>query len=94
MMRNLFVRERGDRLLLGSGVSPAWLEAGGPLRLGPTPTPWGPVTVEIAPEAGAARVRWEARWRDQPPPVEVALAGHEPRDAEGALGAVTVRRLP
>ena len=45
MIRNMFVREEADRLIVGSGLLPQWLETGAGLSFGPTLTPWGPVTV-------------------------------------------------
>ncbi|MFO0929734.1 MAG: hypothetical protein U0736_22380 [Gemmataceae bacterium] len=80
MMRALFVREEGDRLLVGTGVPPEWLAAGAVLRLGPTPTPFGPVSVEIAADGPATtRVRCRGAWRGSLPPLEARLPGHEPR---------------
>ncbi len=45
MIRNLFVREEGDSLILGSGIFPEWMTNNQPLRFGPTPTLFG--TIEI-----------------------------------------------
>jgi hypothetical protein len=50
MLRNCFVREEGGRLIVGSGVRPEWWRAMG-ASLGPTLTPFGPVTVRIVPAA-------------------------------------------
>src|SRR5262249_8586587 len=87
MMRNLFVREEGDRLVLGSGLLDEWLTGGEALRLGPTPTPYGAVTVEVRPRGDTAEVSWEAHWRGGPPVVEVALPGWEPVTEDGGRGA-------
>jgi len=48
MIRNLFVREEGDTLVLGSGIWPEWVENGGPVGFGPTRTPFGPVEVRFS----------------------------------------------
>jgi hypothetical protein len=90
MMRSLFLREEGDRLVLGSGLPPAWLTAGTRLHLGPTPTLYGPVTVDVEPRSDAVVVRWQGRWRGEPPAVEVAVPGYEAQVVEGKLGAVTL----
>jgi hypothetical protein len=92
MMRSLFVREEGDRLVLGSGLSAAWLDASGPLRLGPTPTPFGPLTVEVEADGGRAAVRWQAARRDRPPAIDIALPGCAPLTARKGQDSVTVRR--
>ena len=38
MLRNLFLREEGNRLILCQGVLLRWLESGGTVRFGPAPT--------------------------------------------------------
>src|SRR5206468_11068170 len=47
MIRNMFVREEADRLVIGSGLLPQWLEVGSALSFGPTLTPWGTVSVHV-----------------------------------------------
>jgi hypothetical protein len=46
MLRNCFVREEHDRLIIGSGIRPEWWQENG-ASLGPTLTPFGPVTVRV-----------------------------------------------
>ncbi|MEW6039225.1 MAG: hypothetical protein AB1648_13385 [Pseudomonadota bacterium] len=76
MMRNAFVREEGDTLVLASGIPPAWLATGETLHFGPAPTVFGPVSVTVEPEPGqAATVRWEGDWRKPPAAIEVRLPG-------------------
>ena len=41
MMRNCFVREEADHLVIGSGLLPEWLESGEELFFGPTLTRMG-----------------------------------------------------
>ena len=52
MIRNCFVREEGERLVVGSGLFAEWLDASEGVSFGPTLTPWGPVTVRISHEGG------------------------------------------
>lgn len=89
MMRNCFVREDDGRLILASGIFPEWLASRSPLRLGPTPTPWGPITVTVSAEGGEVRVSWEAAWREAAPPIEVRLPGHDPIAVEEGRTSVT-----
>jgi len=84
MMRNRFVREEDDRLVLCSGVPAAWLAPGEALSFGPAPTPYGPVTVHAQATADAVSVAWQADWRDEAPALEVHTPGNAPclvRDA-------------
>ena len=56
MVRNCFVREEGDRLILGAGVAPRWMAVGSPLTFGPAPTTFGPLTLTPVSEAGDAQL--------------------------------------
>ena len=90
-VRNLFVREEGDHLVIGAGIHPEWRKLGKAMSLGPTPTPWGPVTVHIEPRDEDVRVTWEADWRSEPPVIHVALPELPRRYVEpGEGGDVTV----
>jgi hypothetical protein len=92
MLRNAFVREEGERLVLASGLPPAWLEQ--PLRFGPTLTRHGPITVEIEPSrAGGLRVGWRGQWRGQPPAIDVRLLGHGAVQATPGQDAVELKAL-
>ncbi|MDA8165864.1 MAG: hypothetical protein M0017_12635, partial [Desulfobacteraceae bacterium] len=92
LLRNCFVREEGERLVLASGIPAAWLAAGEELRLGPTLTPHGELTVIVSPRPGGARVRWRPRWRHQAPVIDVQLPGHEPVRPEPGKTMVDVGR--
>jgi len=73
IVRNCFVREEGGALVLGSGLPRGWLEPGARLSLGPTPTPWGPLTLTVEPAERETLVRWSADWRGKPPRIDVRL---------------------
>ena len=90
MMRNLFVREEGDTLILGAGLPFEWLdEKGKTVAFGPTPTPHGPVSLEVTGGGdGSITVSWKAEWRGEPPQVTVALPGFERIDCPGDRGEV------
>jgi hypothetical protein len=76
MLRNCFVREEGERLVLCAGVPPRWLEQDQPIRFGPAPTSFGTVSIEIRPDQEhGPRVTWQADWHGAAPPVEVRLPG-------------------
>jgi hypothetical protein len=75
MIRNMFVREESDRLIVGSGLLAEWLEPGEELHFGPTPTPWGPVSIRVEREAVHAAIAVDATWRRQAPRVDVAIPG-------------------
>lgn len=78
MIRNCFIREEADRLILCSGVLPEWLARGQCTGFGPARTVFGTVTVTVEPVAGGTRVAWDADWRSTPPVIEVGLPGQAP----------------
>ncbi len=88
MIRNMFVREEGERLVLASGVLPGWLETEGPISLGPAPTSFGAVRVEILRRGRRAEVQWSGSWRGAPPRVEVRLPGFTAVDVPAGQGSV------
>jgi hypothetical protein len=83
-IRNAFVREEKDRLIMASGVPRCWFESGKPMSFGPAPTPWGDVRVSLESTPKGISVAWQGQWRADPPSVEVRLPGLEP--IEGWLG--------
>jgi len=87
MIRNCFVREEGDGLVIGSGVNPAWCQPKAAF-FGPTLTPWGRVSISIALEEGQARFTLEADWQGEPPSLSAGLPGYAPKTVEAAEGGV------
>ncbi len=73
MMRSLFLREEEGRLVLGPGIPAEWLRPGMQLLYGPTPTPFGRVTLRIAAAAGGVTVSCRGEWRGQAPVLEMRL---------------------
>jgi hypothetical protein len=73
MMKNLFVREEGSRLIVGSGIPLEWLGAGNRLAIGPVSTVFGTISLEIHAHMDRIRVEIRARWTGPAPQVEVIL---------------------
>jgi hypothetical protein len=53
------------------------------MRLGPTATRYGPLTVTVEPGGGRPRVRWQGTWREPPSWLEIRLSGRDPVRVEG-----------
>jgi hypothetical protein len=87
MIRNMFVREEGERLVLAAGILPEWLEAEGPISFGPAPTSFGEVRVEIVRMGRRAEVQWSGSWRSAPVSVEVRLPGFTAVDVPAGQGS-------
>jgi hypothetical protein len=82
MIRNMFVREEGDRLILASGIVKEWLDQPQTLSFGPAPTPYGEISLRIEPYPRKVVVTWQALWRGDPPMMEIRIPGLEPRIVE------------
>jgi hypothetical protein len=78
MLRNMFVREEPDSLILGSGLFPEWLQAREDLSFGPTPTPWGPVSLRLVKRGTDLLLGVDAEWRVNPPVMEARVPGCRP----------------
>lgn len=79
MMRNLFLREEGETLILGSGLLSEWLVPGASLSFGPTLLRSGKVTVSFSvPSGGRVRAEWKGHFRARAPKIEIRLPGREP----------------
>ncbi|MBA2880437.1 hypothetical protein HNR65_000755 [Desulfosalsimonas propionicica] len=77
MIRNLFVREEENHLIIGSGIFGQWLSENEPLFFGPTPTPHGPVSVTLTPAQGRLEVQINGQWRSRCPDIFVQVPGYE-----------------
>jgi hypothetical protein len=93
MMRNLFVREEGDKLILGSGVFPEWLESEEKLRFGPTLTPYGRVSVTLRPGRDKLALQVNASWFDEPPELEIEVPGYRTEEVKEVNRKYNLRRV-
>lgn len=89
MMRNSFVREEKDELVIGSGILPEWLVGGGEIRFGPTLTAWGTVNVRLA----GGLLTLSARWRDVRPRVKIAVPGFLAIEADPSAHLFQLQKL-
>jgi hypothetical protein len=87
MIRNCFVREEKDKVVIGSGILPEWREGG--VAFGPTLTAWGPVSVRLE----DALLTVDAKWRGAGPRVRVEIPGFTPVDAEPGTREFNLRQL-
>ena len=93
MMRNLFVREEGDRLILGSGVFSEWLESGEEVSFGPTLTPYGRVNVNLRQDGDRLALKVDGAWFDKPPEVEIKVPGYQEQTIMGVSGSYQLEPL-
>ena len=91
MVRHLFLREEGERLVLCAGIPSRWLRHERPIAFGPSPTAFGPVSVVVTPcAAGQVKVEWDGNWRSGEPTIELRLPGHPPRTIDPGTTSLTL----
>ncbi len=91
MIRNCFVREEGERLILCAGVPARWLDQNMPIRFGPAPTAFGAVSISITPDPGnPTRVDWQGDWHRTAPPIDIRLPGFVPVSPEAGAGSIVL----
>src|SRR5690606_20212921 len=79
MIRNLFVREEGDTLILAAGIPERWLAVDKEVSFGPAPTDFGTVSMQLLRQQdGSIRLAWDCVWRQETPAVVVRLPGFKP----------------
>ncbi|MFQ5597092.1 MAG: hypothetical protein ACE5GK_03490 [Nitrospiria bacterium] len=91
MIRNCFIREEGETLILASGIPSDWRRPGKALRFGPAPTPWGAISLFLEPKEEKIRVAWKGTWRRDAPKIEVRLPNCNPVFPDTGISEVEVR---
>ena len=66
MIRNLFIREEGRTLILGSGIFPEWINTGSKISFGPALTPFGSVGLIFQKNNSKAVIELEADFSSAP----------------------------
>lgn len=78
LVRNCFIREeeRYSRVILCSGLPPAWTSRPAQFSFGPAPTTFGVMSVS-AESSGTGRmtVSWSGDWHAQPPEILISVPG-------------------
>jgi hypothetical protein len=95
MIRNCFVREEGNKLIVAAGIPARWLEHESFISFGPAPTSFGTVTVTIVPDSpDQIVVLWKADWHGKPPVIEVRLPGFAPIVPQAGSTSLILTRNP
>lgn len=91
MIKNCFVREESDRLILGSGVFPEWYNKSQSAVLENVPTPYGLINVRIDQGDKDIRVSWEMeRDQEHSPDIQIKLPGYHPVRAKKHINHVLI----
>ncbi len=75
IIRNCFVREECDGLILCSGIPRIWLEKDQALAFGPAPTKFGDIQIHIKPKGQNIHIEWHGQWLTKEPSIDICLPG-------------------
>jgi hypothetical protein len=90
MLRNCFVREEGEDLVLCAGLPLQWTrDQSSPMRLGPVSTEFGTITVHAEPAGDQLRISWDAQWRNAPRRIVIAAPGFQAVEVAPDQGQAT-----
>jgi hypothetical protein len=94
MIRNLFVREEGRRLILCSGILPEWLQPESPIRFGPTTTIFGKISIKIIQiDYHRLEVSLNAEPKHIPAKGEINIPGYQSLPVIDWKGVYRVKRI-
>jgi hypothetical protein len=77
MVRNCFIREEGNTLILCSGVQKHWVDTGEKIFFGPAATSFAEMGITITSSGSEAKVTIDADWGSEQPNIEIRLPGYE-----------------
>ncbi len=92
MIRNLFVREEGSRLVLGSGIFPQWLQSGSRISFGPALTDFGSIRIDLSQTNGSWKLNFDGQWHAAPQSVEIRVPGFEVQYVNRNRGSFDLRQ--
>ncbi len=75
MIRNCFVREEGNRLILCSGIPLIWFAKNQTISFGPAPTDFGDIQISLKPQGKNILIEWHGLWFAKEPPIDIQLPG-------------------
>jgi len=92
MIRNCFVREEGNSLILASGIPHQWLRGSSTLSFGPAPTSFGTFSLSIEMEKDSVIISWQGAWHAGAPRIEVRVSGFNPIIAKPEQDSIKLYR--
>ena len=75
MIRNCFVREENEGLILCSGIPQNWLDQKQTISFGDAPTSFGDIHISIKPQDQHILIEWHGQWFGREPLIDIQLPG-------------------
>ena len=91
MIRNCFVREEEDRLILCSGIPQVWLDKKQKMSFGWAPTSFGDIQISIKPQEENILIEWQGKWFGKEPLIDIQLTGFKSVRAFPATNSIELK---
>ncbi len=91
MIRNCFVREENDCLILCSGVPQVWLDKKQTITYGPAPTSFGTIHISVKPQEQSVLIEWQGQWFGKEPLIEIFLPGYKKTRIAPATNSIELK---
>ena len=95
MIRNCFVREEGEHLIIGAGIAPQWLEQRSNIHFGPAPTSFGTIDINLTHRQSTTdrliELSWQGCWHAHAPLLDIRLPGFNHVVAKPEQSTVTLQ---
>ena len=75
MIRNCFVREENDGLILCSGIPQIWLDKKQTMTFGSAPTSFGDIQISLKFQDQHILIEWQGQWFAKEPAIDIQLHG-------------------
>jgi hypothetical protein len=93
MIRNLFVREEGTSLVIGSGIFPEWIDSGRRICFGPTLVPGGRLSIRLRKTGDSVHLEVDTGERGNDIEMVSVVPGYERRTISNAQRSLDLQPL-
>ncbi|OGS20904.1 MAG: hypothetical protein A3J83_00310 [Elusimicrobia bacterium RIFOXYA2_FULL_40_6] len=94
MIRNCFVREESEELILCSGIPESWLAKKETMAFGPAPTRFGDIQISIKFQVENILIEWQGKWFAKEPPIYIQLPGFKRVRAAASTKSLLIENKP
>lgn len=77
MVRNCFVREEGNELILCSGIPSLWLKQNEEISFGPAPTCFGTIDIVLKARGNEIIFHFKGDWHKEAPEIQICFPGQK-----------------
>ncbi|MCB0338990.1 MAG: hypothetical protein KDD53_05275 [Bdellovibrionales bacterium] len=92
IIRNIFIREEENCVVLCSGIPAEWIESETTIRFGPTLTKFGQISLTVDVDRNKLNISWESHWHNSPEFILIELPGFSPETVDPSKSNAVIYR--